>query len=339
MFSVSRISSVDPDVVEIVQQGLEKGKNLYEGEKIEWTLSKKQRLTTGGMATLRECTAAIQAAKDFSVQGRQCISTHTVFTNESPFTPHEYVTSIRAVQAVRMANEDPTLKPGLDVFLELTERMRQQIIQKFNRSELVFHLSEFVCRRRRHWSSLEQCSSEMCLPACMDGCPESLHQELSDLSLEQCTEFCQQDCESKCMETCSEKTWLSHPIHADANADDCDMLDDGVCVRRLPIDITSHLYLNEDFEGGDFFFMKENGEEQEKIIQPSCGRMIAYSSGGENLHGVNGVREGERCLVTVWLTPDHRKIEELPLPSDSPYTKGRRVGPGRDLHPASKPRQ
>ena len=65
--------------------------------------------------------------------------------------------------------------------------------------------------------------------------------------------------------------------------------------------------------------------------------MVAYSSGMENMHGVTGIRSGKRCLVTVWLTPDRRKAETLPLPDGSPYLEGRLQGAGRGIHPASRP--
>ena len=70
-----------------------------------------------------ECGHAIAAAKSFAVTGRQCIQTHTVYDNESPFTPKERVVSIRAVQAVRMAKETPELyAEPLELFFALASR-------------------------------------------------------------------------------------------------------------------------------------------------------------------------------------------------------------------------
>ncbi len=48
------------------------------------------------------------------------------------------------------------------------------------------------------------------------------------------------------------------------------------------------------------------------------------------MHGVTGLKEGERCHITLWFSHDERKIEELPLAQDSPFVAGRRIGPGRD---------
>jgi hypothetical protein len=69
-------------------------------------------------------------------------------------------------------------------------------------------------------------------------------------------------------------------------------------------------YLNEDFVGGEFFFVDgagpvdgaEVGSEEvpvggasranKTVVQSTCGRLLAYSSGRENVHGVTGLREG-----------------------------------------------
>lgn len=39
-------------------------------------------------------------------------------------------------------------------------------------------------------------------------------------------------------------------------------------------------------------------------IKPKCGRMISFSSGGENPHGVKAVTKGQRCAVALWFTLD-----------------------------------
>ena len=77
-------------------------------------------------------------------------------------------------------------------------------------------------------------------------------------------------------------------------------------MRRLPEDYTSHVYLNEDFEGGNFFFADDMQGSNPVPIQPTCGRMLAYSSGFENLHGVTAVR-GSVSLH------HHKSSESMPL--------------------------
>lgn len=38
--------------------------------------------------------------------------------------------------------------------------------------------------------------------------------------------------------------------------------------------------------------------------------MVAFSSGGENLHGVKAVTKGSRCAIGIWFTFDKDKIDE-----------------------------
>lgn len=39
-------------------------------------------------------------------------------------------------------------------------------------------------------------------------------------------------------------------------------------------------------------------------VKPKCGRMVGFSSGGENPHGVRAVTKGQRCAVALWFTLD-----------------------------------
>ena len=44
-------------------------------------------------------------------------------------------------------------------------------------------------------------------------------------------------------------------------------------------------------------------------MSPKCGRMVGFSAGKENMHGVLGVTGGKRCAVALWFTLDaaHRE--------------------------------
>lgn len=52
-------------------------------------------------------------------------------------------------------------------------------------------------------------------------------------------------------------SWKGHHIHAD----NCILLPDGTCLRNLPAftwrDYSTILYLNDDFDGGDFIFAND----------------------------------------------------------------------------------
>ena len=45
-------------------------------------------------------------------------------------------------------------------------------------------------------------------------------------------------------------------------------------------------------------------------VTPKCGRMVGFSAGKENMHGVLAVTGGKRCAVALWFTldPNHREI-------------------------------
>ncbi|XP_042316887.1 prolyl 3-hydroxylase 2 [Sceloporus undulatus] len=107
---------------------------------------------------------------------------------------------------------------------------------------------------------------------------------------------------------------LSHPIHAD----NC-LLDPEAneCWKEPPAytfrDYSALLYMNNDFEGGDFIFTEMDAKTVTASIKPKCGRMISFSSGGENPHGVKAVTKGQRCAVALWFTlnPLYRELERI----------------------------
>ncbi|KAJ6655482.1 hypothetical protein lerEdw1_005060 [Lerista edwardsae] len=107
---------------------------------------------------------------------------------------------------------------------------------------------------------------------------------------------------------------LSHPIHAD----NC-LLDPEAneCWKEPPAytfrDYSALLYMNSDFEGGEFIFTEMDAKTVTASIKPRCGRMISFSSGGENPHGVKAVTRGQRCAVALWFTlnPLYRELERL----------------------------
>ncbi|XP_041466339.1 prolyl 3-hydroxylase 1-like [Lytechinus variegatus] len=98
---------------------------------------------------------------------------------------------------------------------------------------------------------------------------------------------------------------LSHPVHAD----NCQLDHKGFCHKRLPAfvwrDWSAILYLNHDFEGGEFIFANFNNTPQAQV-NPKCGRLVGFSAGSENLHGVKGVIHGRRCALAMWYTLDPR---------------------------------
>ncbi|XP_061539961.1 prolyl 3-hydroxylase 2 [Phycodurus eques] len=107
---------------------------------------------------------------------------------------------------------------------------------------------------------------------------------------------------------------LSHPIHADNCLLDTEASE---CWKEPPAytqrDYSALLYLNGDFEGGEFIFTQMDAKTVTATVKPKCGRVVAFSSGGENPHGVKAVTNGRRCAVALWFTfdPLFREMERL----------------------------
>ncbi|XP_067929835.1 prolyl 3-hydroxylase 1-like isoform X2 [Watersipora subatra] len=103
---------------------------------------------------------------------------------------------------------------------------------------------------------------------------------------------------------------LSHPIHSD----NCIIQENGLCNKVPPAyaqrDYSGILYLNDDFEGGEFFFTDKSLHEQASV-KPKCGRLVAFNAG--DFHGVKAVQSGRRCAVAVWFTlnPDFMELSRI----------------------------
>ncbi|XP_019483260.1 PREDICTED: prolyl 3-hydroxylase 3 [Hipposideros armiger] len=135
---------------------------------------------------------------------------------------------------------------------------------------------------------------------------------------------------------------LSHPVHADNCVLDPDT---GECWREPPAytyrDYSGLLYLNDDFQGGDLFFTEPNALTVRAQVRPRCGRLVAFSSGGENPHGVWAVTRGRRCALALWHTwaPEHREQEWteakelLQEPEEKEDKKEEKEMPRRDSSP------
>ncbi|XP_069506734.1 prolyl 3-hydroxylase 3 [Ambystoma mexicanum] len=93
---------------------------------------------------------------------------------------------------------------------------------------------------------------------------------------------------------------LSHPIHCilDPESQEC-WKEPPAYIHR---DYSGVLYLNDDFEGGDLFFTAMDAATVTAEVRPKCGRLVAFSSGGENPHGVQAVTRGQRCAIALWFT-------------------------------------
>uniref|UniRef100_A0A2I3GE92 procollagen-proline 3-dioxygenase n=1 Tax=Nomascus leucogenys TaxID=61853 RepID=A0A2I3GE92_NOMLE len=76
------------------------------------------------------------------------------------------------------------------------------------------------------------------------------------------------------------------------------------------------LYLNGDFDGGNFYFTELDAKTVTAEVQPQCGRAVGFSSGTENPHGVKAVTRGQRCAIALWFTLDPRHSERDRVQAD-----------------------
>lgn len=65
-----------------------------------------------------------------------------MFDRHSPYTPREHIDSVRAIQLVRAMNDGVVEPLVIETFLTLAERLRSRIMEQFNQSHLVYHLTE-----------------------------------------------------------------------------------------------------------------------------------------------------------------------------------------------------
>ncbi|XP_067873581.1 prolyl 3-hydroxylase 1 [Heterodontus francisci] len=110
---------------------------------------------------------------------------------------------------------------------------------------------------------------------------------------------------------------LSHSIHVDNCILNSEALE---CRKEHPAyterDYSAILYLNQDFEGGDFIFTEIDAKIITATVKPKCGRVVGFSSGAENPHGVQAVTKGQRCAVALWFTLDPRHKERERIAAD-----------------------
>ncbi|KAF6734038.1 Prolyl 3-hydroxylase 3 [Oryzias melastigma] len=98
---------------------------------------------------------------------------------------------------------------------------------------------------------------------------------------------------------------LSHPVHVD----NCLLEPEtNQCWKESPAfihrDLSAILYLNDDFSGGELFFTKRDAKTVTAQVRPSCGRLVGFSSGPVNPHGVAAVTGGRRCALALWFTKE-----------------------------------
>ncbi|CAJ1051909.1 prolyl 3-hydroxylase 1 [Xyrichtys novacula] len=119
-------------------------------------------------------------------------------------------------------------------------------------------------------------------------------------------------CRSAIDEKQEDREDLSHPVHVD----NCLLVSElNECIKEPPAythrDYSAILYLNSDFEGGDFIFTELDAKTVTAEVHPQCGRVVGFGAGKENPHGVRAVTKGQRCAVALWFTLDPAHEEKV----------------------------
>ena len=63
--------------------------------------------------------------------------------------------------------------------------------------------------------------------------------------------------------------------------------------------VTSVLYLNEEFDGGQFYWANRNNGMPQDVVPAQIGRMVVFTSGPENLHGALPVLASSANATTI----------------------------------------
>ncbi|XP_027714257.1 prolyl 3-hydroxylase 1-like [Vombatus ursinus] len=124
-------------------------------------------------------------------------------------------------------------------------------------------------------------------------------------------------CRTAIEEAQEDRTDSSHPVHVDNCILNAEAL---VCIKEPPAytfrDYSAILYLNGDFDGGNFYFTELDAKTVTAEVQPQCGRAVGFTSGAENPHGVRAVTRGQRCAIALWFTLDPRHSERDRVQAD-----------------------
>jgi hypothetical protein len=88
----------------------------------------------------------------------------------------------------------------------------------------------------------------------------------------------------------------NQPPHADKENPD------GSCNGTPFYDISSLIYINDNFDGGSIYFPNQNLE-----IQPSPGDFVCFPGDKEYVHGVKEITNGKRFTIPMFFTVENKK--------------------------------
>jgi hypothetical protein len=72
---------------------------------------------------------------------------------------------------------------------------------------------------------------------------------------------------------------------------------------------TGVFYINDDYEGGETYILKENSDEFEIVNKPRKTSLLLFKSDDSCLHGVQKVKKGNRLTFAIWFSDDEKYKE------------------------------
>ncbi|KAB1268869.1 Prolyl 3-hydroxylase 1 [Camelus dromedarius] len=272
------------DVSRLTREG---GPLLYDG--ISLTMNSKvlngsQRVVMDGVISDDECQELQRLTNAAATSGDGYRG------QTSPHTPSEKFYGVTVFKALKLGQEGKVPLQSAHLYYNVTEKVRR-VMESYFRLDtpLYFSYSHLVCR------------------TAIEGGPPS---PLQPLPRRACAVL---DAE----EAQAERKDGSHPVHVDNCILNAEAL---VCIKEPPAytfrDYSAILYLNGDFDGGNFYFTELDAKTVTAEVQPRCGRAVGFSSGTENPHGVKAVTRGQRCAIALWFTLDARHSERDRVQAD-----------------------
>jgi len=73
--------------------------------------------------------------------------------------------------------------------------------------------------------------------------------------------------------------------------------------------ISSVIYVNDDYTGGETFIATEHGTDY--ISTPKAGSMVCFLSNEKNQHGVNEITSGNRVTLPIWYCEEFERSETV----------------------------
>ncbi|XP_076862351.1 prolyl 3-hydroxylase 1 isoform X2 [Brachyhypopomus gauderio] len=124
-----------------------------------------------------------------------------------------------------------------------------------------------------------------------------------------------------CRSAIDEKQEAGQDVSDTAHADNCLLVSElNECITALPADTprdySAILYLNDDFDGGDFIFTELDATTVTATVRPQRGRLVAFGAARENPHGVRPVPKGQRCAVALGFSLDAQHNEKERVQSE-----------------------